>query len=67
MVVSYKHGNYSRYLELAIAAIADLYEIDLFRQAILLSGLKKSRKVLKATEVFISKMLTLFAVKTKLI
>ena len=28
MVVSYKHGNYSRYLELTVAAIADLYEID---------------------------------------
>ncbi len=28
MVVSYKHGNYSRYLELTIVEIADLYEID---------------------------------------
>ena len=28
MVVSYKHGNYSRHLELTVAAIADLYEID---------------------------------------
>ena len=28
MVVSYKHGNYSSYLELTVAAIADLFEID---------------------------------------
>ena len=28
MVVSYKHGNYSSYLELIVAAIADLFEID---------------------------------------
>lgn len=28
MVVSYKHGNYSRYLELTIAELADFYEID---------------------------------------
>ena len=28
MVVSYKHGNYSRYLELTIVEMADLYEID---------------------------------------
>jgi len=28
MVVSYKHGNYSSYLELIVAAIADLCEID---------------------------------------
>ncbi len=28
MVVSYKHGNYSRYLELTIVEVADLYEID---------------------------------------
>ncbi len=28
MVVSYKHGNYSSYLELIVAAIADFYEID---------------------------------------
>ncbi len=28
MVVSYKHGNFSSYLELIIAAIADMYEID---------------------------------------
>lgn len=28
MVVSYKHGNYSSYLELIVAAIADMFEID---------------------------------------
>lgn len=28
MVVSYKHGNYSSYLELIVAAVADIYEID---------------------------------------
>ncbi len=28
MVVSYKHGNCSSYLELIVAAIADFYEID---------------------------------------
>jgi len=28
MVVSYKHGSYSSYLELIVAAIADIYDID---------------------------------------
>ena len=28
MVVSYKHGNYSSYLESLVAAVADMFEID---------------------------------------
>ncbi len=44
MVVSYKHANYSRYLELTVAAIADLYEIDFVPAGDTTFRLEKKRK-----------------------
>lgn len=44
MVVSYKHGNYSRYLELTIVEIADLYEIDFVPAGDTTFRLEKKRK-----------------------